>query len=157
MWWINHTTLHTFKMIFVTCTCLVQVSCCSEVKTMKKKKGVVFAWVMGAMISMENLENQIFTSKNHNLDEWDTNVKLPLISITLAAKMFSAFCCICKVSNLVGDCNLVRPLIIRSSWPKSIAHFSWSFCMWANSTENYVIPILCHYNVIVETLLFLLT
>ena len=41
----------------------------------------------GAMICMENLKNQTFTSKNHNLGhELDTNVKLALISITLAEK-----------------------------------------------------------------------
>ena len=34
----------------------------------------------GAMFSMENLENQTFKSKNHNLGhEWDTNVKLALV------------------------------------------------------------------------------
>ena len=43
----------------------------------------------GAMFSMENLDNQTFTSKNHNLGhERDTNVKRALISITLAAKIF---------------------------------------------------------------------
>ena len=41
------------------------------------------------MISMENLENQTFISKNHNLGlKGDTDVKLALTSIILAAKIF---------------------------------------------------------------------
>ena len=39
---------------------------CSEVKISKKRK----EWYLhayGAMFSMENLDNQTFTSKNHNL------------------------------------------------------------------------------------------
>ena len=39
---------------------------CSEVKILKKKMECYFHGY-GAMISMENLENQTFTSKNHIL------------------------------------------------------------------------------------------
>ena len=39
---------------------------CSEVKILKKKMEYYFHGY-GAMISMENLENQTFTSKNHIL------------------------------------------------------------------------------------------
>ena len=39
---------------------------CSEVKILKKKRECYFHGY-GAMLSMENLENQTFTSKNHIL------------------------------------------------------------------------------------------
>ena len=61
---------------------------CSEVKILKKKKECYFHGY-GAMLSMENLENQTFTSKTYILGlKWDTDVKLAPISITLAAKIF---------------------------------------------------------------------
>ena len=68
---------------------------CSEVKILKKKKEC-YLYGYGAVFSMENLDNQTFTS---------TNVKLALTSITLAEKKFEVLssCCICKVSILVGD------------------------------------------------------
>ena len=57
-----------------------------------------------AMISMENLENQTFNSKNHILGlEWDADVKLALISLWLQKFSKCISCCICKVSLLVGD------------------------------------------------------
>ena len=40
---------------------------CSEVKMLKKKMIECYFHGYGAMISMENLENQTFTSKNHIL------------------------------------------------------------------------------------------
>ena len=61
---------------------------CSEVKILKKKKECYFHGY-GAMLSMENVENQTFNSKNHILGlKCDTDVKLAPISITLAAKIF---------------------------------------------------------------------
>ena len=72
----------------------------------------------GAMISMENLENQTFTSKNHILGlECDTDVKLVLISSLWLQKFSKCIsCCIYKVSILVGDCyqnaTCIRPLFV---------------------------------------------
>ena len=54
-----------------------------------KKKNECYLHGYGAMFSMENLDNQTFISKNQNLGhESDANVKLALISISLAAKIF---------------------------------------------------------------------
>ena len=100
---------------------------CSKVKILKMKKECYFH-AYGAMISVENLENQTSTSKNHILGlKGDTDVKLALISITLAAKkkIKCIACCICKVSILVGD----RYSSVHKTFCDVIATISWAPCM----------------------------
>ena len=57
----------------------------------------------GAVISMENLENQTFTSKIHNLGMRYRCQTCIDINRSGCKKFNCVSCCICKVSILVGD------------------------------------------------------
>ena len=118
----SHTTLNTFKLkIWSFIACLVQTSCWQLVQKWiywKSKRNTI-CMGYGAMLSMENLENQAFTSKNHNLGhKWDKNVKFALISITLAAKKFPSACHVAIVrSQFWLEITTVRIYISLSPGP----------------------------------------
>ena len=73
---------------------------------------------MGFTLPGENLENQAFTSQNHNLgQESDTNVKLAVILITLwlqkVSKCFS--CCIFNFGWSPHICCIQTLAILKDS------------------------------------------